>query len=338
MSEIIGLDAGTIHKTLNYRPFSDDELNDIEADLLIVDEASMIDLDLFYRLLSHVSESTSILLIGDYNQLPSVGPGLVLRDIVDSGVIPSTILKKVFRQRSGSNIVDTAYHVLNNEPEKVKRFYKSSKSTGEDFIFLDIENPDSISGIIERYIEQMISNGVPAEKIQIITPFNNGSLGVSGLNEAMRKILNPNGKSKGMVSVSCNKFFCPADRVIQTENNYDQGVFNGTIGYVISVDESNNSAVLEFDGVQHDYNYKELHDVKLGYAITVHKSQGSEFNYVIMPLVKNHMYVSNRNLLYTAITRARKKFVLIGQDCALVETCDKIQHFSRKSQIKAKLA
>lgn len=336
MSEVINLPAGTIHKTLNYIPFSDGELNDIKADFLIIDEVSMMDIDLFYRVLTHVSDNTSILLVGDYNQLPSVGPGLILRDLIDSGVIPTTILKKVFRQTSGSNIIDVAYSVLNCKPEDITRYSVKDK-TSEDFIFLNIEDSGSISKYIEKYVRLMQKNGISTEDIQIITPANEGSLGVSGLNAMMKNIVNPNGKLKGEIFISSLKSFSPGDRVIQTKNNYDQGVFNGNIGYIVSVDEAKSTAVIDFDGVKHDYKRKELLDLKLGYAITVHKSQGSEFKYVIMPIAMDHMYINNRNLLYTAITRAKARFFLIGQDQAFVETCEAIQHFSRKSQIKQKL-
>lgn len=334
MSEVISLPATTIHKSLNYVPFSEIELNDIKADLLIIDETSMMDVDLFFKVLSHISENTSILLVGDYNQLPSVGPGLILRDLIDSKIIPTTILTKVFRQTNGSNIVETAYYVLNNNPKAIR---PAEKGCHDDFMFFKTKDSSNISSIISRYFETMSSRGISYDSIQVITPFNNGYLGVSGLNMLIRDIVNPNGRALGEIYISPTKTFWCGDRVIQTKNNYDLEVFNGSIGKIISIDSSKNSAIIEFDGVKKDYKHKDILDLKLGYAITVHKSQGSEFEYVIMPMSMEHLYVSNRNLLYTAITRAKKKFILVGTEESLIKTCDKIEHFSRKSQIKNKL-
>lgn len=337
MSEVINLPAMTVHKKLNYIPFSEVELKDIDADLLIIDETSMMDIDLFYRVLTHISSNTSVLLVGDHNQLPSVGPGLILRDLIDTHAIPTTILTTVFRQAKGSNIADIAYKVLNNQPDEIPHYRLGDKSKHEDFIFLSTDSSLNIQENIVKYLRLLMNKGISTEQIQIITPANNGLLGVNGLNSIARDILNPYGKSKGEYYVSPTKNFYVGDRVLQTKNNYDLNVFNGSIGTILSIDKENASMIIDFDGTNKEYKHKDILDLKLGYAITVHKSQGSEFDYVLMPMVMEHSFVSNRNLLYTAITRAKKKFMLVGQDEALNSVCNNTYFFSRKSQIKSKL-
>lgn len=332
MNEVISLPAQTIHKTLNYLPFSPDSITDIECDLLIIDEVSMVDIDLFHKILSHIKPQTSIVLIGDYNQIPSVGPGLILRDLIDSKKIPTTILTKVFRQSNGSSITSAAYDVLNNIPENIK-----DRENNSDFIFYNTSSTIQTTRIIEKYIEKMLSCGISPDDIQILTPLNNGPTGVSGLNSLGRTMFNPDWQTKPQIELSPIKTFCRDDRVLQTKNNYDLETFNGSIGKIKSIDDIKDEAIIEFQEEDKLYSKKDMRDLQLGYAITVHKSQGSEFPYVIMPITKENSYVNNRNLLYTAITRARKKFILVGTRDELNAVCGKIHHFSRKSQIKEKL-
>lgn len=333
MSEVINLPAQTIHKKLNCIPFSDMDLTEIDADLLIIDEVSMIDIDLFYKLLSNISEQTSIILVGDYNQLPSVGPGLILRDLINSNQITHIKLEKIFRQKNNSNIIDAAYKVLNGQ-----NLDKYKKIKDSDFIFYDVDNDFEITKIIKDYLSKMIEHHkINPSDIQILTASNDGELGTTGLNELFKNIVNPKTEDDEFVYLSPTKIFHEKDRIIQTKNNYQLKVFNGSIGYINSINLMNNTIDVEFYDDNIEYKLNDLRDLKLAYAITVHKSQGSEFDYIIMPIARTHMFVNNINLLYTAITRTKIKFILIGQENTLKEILTKREHFSRKSQIKDKL-
>lgn len=325
MSEVIGLPACTIHKKLGY---GTGETLDIDENLLIIDECSMMDIDLFYKTLSAVSDDTTIVLVGDYNQLPSVGPGLILRDLVDSEKIPATMLKSVFRQSNGSEIITAANAVLNKQSSKINREY------GKDFVFVEQTSKQEIYENISGSIKYLINHGVSADRIQILTPQNEGLIGTTGLNNLMRDICNPP-KTRGSGVLVRNTMFYPGDRIIETENNSELRIFNGSIGTILRV--SSDEVVADFDGMTVVLSMNDMKTIKLGYAITVHKSQGSEFDYVFMPLINEHEFTLNKNLLYTGITRAKKMFVLLGQTEVLTNTIQKEIIWDRKSQIKPKL-
>lgn len=323
MSDVIGMPACTLHKKLGFGSMLSDP---IVEELLIVDECSMIDVELFYKLLYNVSDNTSIVLVGDYNQLPSVGPGLILRDLMDSGVIQSTILSRVFRQSGDSEIVVAANAVLNKDAEQINREY------GRDFVFIERYNKQDIYNDLQGSIQYLIENGIEPNRIQIITPQNDGILGTSGLNNMMRELCNQNTDVGMLVN---NVMFYVGDRIIATENNGNLGIYNGSIGTIISI--AKRSVIADFDSRHIILSEGDMRKIKLGYAISVHRSQGAEFDFTFMPLIREHEFTLNKNLLYTAITRAKKMFVLIGEDDVLRNTVKKEVIWDRKSQIKEKL-
>lgn len=325
MSDVIGLPACTIHRKIGY---GCGENMPIEENLLIIDECSMMDIELFNRTLDACSNDTTIILVGDYNQLPSVGPGLILRDLVDSGVIPATILKSVFRQSNGSEIINAANAVLGKQESLINEEY------GKDFVFIEQDSTQEVYENIAGCIRYLINNGIDSDRIQILTPQNEGLIGTTGLNNMMRDICNPS-HSRGNGILIKNTMFFSGDRIIETENNTEKGIFNGSMGTIIRI--NSDETVADFDGRTVVLSTKEMHTVKLGYAITVHKSQGSEFDFVFMPIVNEHEFTLNKNLLYTGITRAKKMFVLLGQKEALNNTIHKEIVWDRKSQIKNKL-
>ncbi len=325
MSDVIGLPACTIHKKLGY---GSGQTLPIDENLLIIDECSMMDIDLFYKTLSAISDETNVVLVGDYNQLPSVGPGLILRDLVDSNAIPSTMLKSVFRQSNGSEIIVAANAVLDKQHDKINTKF------GKDFVFVEQSSKQEIYENISGSIKYLIDNGVDADRIQILTPQNEGMVGTTGLNNLMRDICNP-ATTRGNGILIKNTMFFPGDRIIETENNSELGIFNGSMGKIIRINKD--ETVADFDGRTVILSQSDMATIKLGYAITVHKSQGSEFDYVFMPMINEHEFTLNKNLLYTGITRAKKMFVLFGQSDVLNNTIEKEIVWDRKSQIKAKL-
>ena len=317
MFETTGLEAKTIHRLLEARgagAFARDESNPLECDLLVVDECSMVDLPLFSRLLRAFPSSGSLLLVGDMDQLPSVGPGMVLRDLIDSGVVPVARLTEVFRQAAHSKIITSAHQInagyLPELPEK---------GAESDFFFVERNEPEQIADTLL----EMVKTRIPAKfrcdairEIQVLAPMNRGSLGIRELNARLQDMLNPKRANEPHVE----KFgwqFRVRDKVIQTENNYDKDVFNGDIGQIRSIDPDQGEVVIQYDNRDVTYDYGELDEVSLAYAITIHKSQGSEFPVVVIPLATQQYVLLQRNLVYTGITRGKRLVMLIGQQKAL---------------------
>ena len=317
MFETTGLEAKTIHRLLEARgggAFARDERNPLECDLLVVDECSMVDLPLMNRLLRAFPSAASLLLVGDVDQLPSVGPGMVLRDLIDSGVVPVARLTEVFRQAADSKIITSAHQInAGHLPELPE------KGTDSDFFFIERPEPDEIA---ETLLE-MVKTRIPSKfrfdairDIQVLAPMNRGSLGIRELNARLQDTLNPARANEPYVE----KFgwqFRVRDKVIQTENNYDKDVFNGDIGQIRSIDPEQREVVVQYDNREVTYDYGELDEVSLAYAITIHKSQGSEFPVVVIPLATQQYLLLQRNLIYTGITRGKKLVVLVGQRKAL---------------------
>ena len=325
MSDVIGLPACTIHKKIGY---GSDQLLPINEDLLIIDECSMMDIELFSKTLAAISENTSIILVGDYNQLPSVGPGLILRDLIDSNVISHTILKSVFRQSNGSEIINAANAVLDKDISRINEQF------GKDFVFIEQVSKKEICENISGSIKYLLNNGVDPSQIQILTPQNDGIIGTTGLNNLMREICNPT-NNHNVGALFKNTMFYPGDRIIETENNSELNIFNGSIGNITEI--TKDEVIADFDGRRVVLANKDMASIKLGYAITVHRSQGSEFDYVFVPIISEHEFTLNKNLVYTAITRAKKMCVLFGEKDVLNNTIMKEIVFDRKSQIKARL-
>lgn len=318
LSEATGLPARTIHRLLEVQPgtgaFTRRENRPLECDLLVVDESSMVDINLMASLLRAIPNHASLILVGDTDQLPSVGPGMVLQNVIESKVVPVIRLLEVFRQAAGSRIIRTAHQINHGEiPEP------TPKGEESDFFFISREEPD----IISRTLIEMVKTRVPAKfnfdpirDIQVLCPLNRGSLGVREMNVQLQNELNPQRQEEPWVE----KFgwhFRIRDKVIQTENDYDKDVFNGDIGQIEGIDPIEREIRVRFDQRTVTYDFGELDELSLAYAITVHKSQGSEFPVVLMPIATQQFMLLQRNLIYTGVTRGKKLVVLIGQQKAL---------------------
>jgi len=316
--EATRMEAKTIHRLLEVNPasgtFTRNEGRPLECDLLVVDETSMVDVPLMNHLLRAVPPSASLLLVGDVDQLPSVGPGMVLRHLIESGVVPVVRLTEVFRQAAHSRIITTAHRI--NEgmmPEA------PAKETDSDFYFVERAEPDQIAATLLEMVKQRIPARFrldPIRDLQVLCPMNRGSLGVRELNVKLQAELNPV-RPEEPVAEKFGWQFRVRDKVIQTENNYDKDVFNGDIGQIASVDPVEREVVVRFDQREVVYDFGELDEVALAYAITIHKSQGSEFPAVVIPLAMQQYLLLQRNLVYTGITRGKELVVVIGQRKAL---------------------
>lgn len=336
MTELTGMEAKTIHRLIGLNGLEEEEekqeLDNVEADFLIIDEASMIDAYLFYCLLSCITENTNILIIGDYQQLPSVGPGLILRDLINSKEIETTILKEVYRQAQDSQIIANAHKIINGDKN-----LNLDKNKG-DFYFIETKSKTNIKNTIIRCIERLLETGFKINDIQVLTPTNKGDLGVVELNKAIQKKFNPCDKNKEEIKVGLERAFRVGDRVIQTENNYDLEVFNGETGIITEIKEGEIKEItVDFGDKEIVYIKDTVAQLELAYAITIHKSQGSEFKVVLTPVHSSQAILLNRNIIYTGLTRARERVVYIGDKEEFNKGIDKIDIIERNSQIREKL-
>ena len=332
MSETTGFEARTVHRMLELNGgaegsggFERDESKPLEADVIIVDEMSMVDISLMYSLLKAISVGTRLILVGDVNQLPSVGPGSVLRDIIQSHACNVVMLTKIFRQASTSDIIVNAHKI--NHGEEVILDNKSM-----DFFFLKRYDADVIINVVLQLIKQKLPKFVDATPydIQVLTPMRKGLLGVERLNGILQRYMNPPANDKVEKEYG-STVFREGDKVMQTKNNYQLaweirtkfgltvdkglGIFNGDMGIIRQINDFAEQMIIEFDeGRMVEYPYKLLDELELAYAITIHKSQGSEYPAVVIPLLSGPMMLMNRNLLYTAVTRARKCVTLVGNE------------------------
>ena len=332
MSETTGFEARTVHRMLELNGgaegsggFERDESNPLEADAIMVDEMSMVDISLMYSLLKAISVGTRLILVGDVNQLPSVGPGSVLRDIIQSHACNVVMLTKIFRQASTSDIIVNAHKI--NHGEEVILDNKSM-----DFFFLKRYDADVIINVVLQLIKQKLPKFVDATPydIQVLTPMRKGLLGVERLNGILQRYMNPPANDKVEKEYG-STVFREGDKVMQTKNNYQLaweirtkfgltvdkglGIFNGDMGIIRQINDFAEQMIIEFDeGRMVEYPYKLLDELELAYAITIHKSQGSEYPAVVIPLLSGPMMLMNRNLLYTAVTRARKCVTLVGNE------------------------
>ena len=340
MTEATGYEAQTIHRLLevNVNPEEEDSVggflrnrqNPLEADVIIIDEMSMVDLPLMHALLSAVVPGTRLVLVGDVDQLPSVGPGSVLRDIIASGSFAVVTLTRIFRQAGESDIVVNAHKINAGEPVVL-----DNKS--RDFFFLKRQDADTIIGVIIFLIQKKLPAYVGAQpsEIQVMTPTRKGLLGVERLNQILQRYLNPEDPKKNEKEIN-GRLFREGDKVMQIKNNYqlewevktkyglavDQGtgIFNGDMGVVTEINQYTETVEVEFDeGRKVKYGFEMTDELELAYAITVHKSQGSEYPAVIIPLLPGPRLLYNRNLLYTAVTRAKKCLTIIGSDAVFQE-------------------
>lgn len=332
MTEATGLEAKTIHRLLEYHPkegYQRNEGNPLKGDALIVDECSMIDLLLMFHLLKALPSSMRLVLVGDVDQLPSVGAGNVLRDVIESRRIPVIRLTRIFRQAQSSRIVLNA-HAINQG-----QFPDISNGKQTDFFFLPQEHFEEVADQIVHLVQHRLPKayGRPIRDIQVLTPMQKGGLGAMALNIALQRALNPSGQglTRGLFT------YREGDRVMQTRNNYEKKVFNGDLGYVESVDIDENTLQVNFDGNRVSYDIADLEDLTLAYATTIHKAQGSEYPIVVMPVTMHHFVMLQRNLIYTGITRAKQICVLIGEKQALQYAIRNQQVLKRNSRLKERL-
>ena len=332
MSEATGMEAKTIHRLLEFNPqdgYKRNDENPLEADALIVDECSMIDIILMNNLLKAVPTSMRLVLVGDIDQLPSVGAGNVLRDIIESHKIPVIRLTRIFRQAQSSRIVMSA-HAINQG-----RFPDTSNGKQTDFFFIEQGDPEAVA----KEIVNLVKNRLPkaylrkTSDIQVLTPMQRGVVGASNLNMALQSALNPSQLALNRGGYS----FRQGDRVMQLRNNYDKEVFNGDLGYVDQIDMEERTLQVNFDGRLVEYDVSELDELTLAYATTIHKSQGSEYPIVVMPILMTHYVMLQRNLIYTGITRAKKICVLIGTKKALAFAIRNMSVLKRNTRLKERL-
>lgn len=309
LAEATGRPAKTIHRLLAFKPgegFGRNEDNPLEADMVIIDEASMLDLVLTNNLLKAISPDSHLLLVGDVDQLPSVGAGDVLRDLIDSGVAAVIRLSVIFRQAAGSLIIRNAHRI--NEglmPETPKG--------ADDFFLFIMEEPDEAATLLVDIVKQRIPRKFgldPFDDIQVLSPMYNGSTGVSNLNQLLQQAMNPPGKRPERRLGG--RVFRVGDKVMQTVNNYDKDVYNGDIGRITALDLVQQTMTVSIDGAPVVYDFLEVDELVHAYAISVHKSQGSEYPCIVLPVMTQHYLLLQRNLLYTAVTRAKKLVVLVG--------------------------
>ena len=332
MSEATGMDAKTIHRLLEYNPqdgYKRNDENPLDGDALIVDECSMIDILLMNNLMKAVPVTMRLVLVGDIDQLPSVGAGNVLRDIIDSQKIPVVRLTRIFRQAQKSRIVMSA-HAINQG-----RFPDMSNGRDTDFFFMKEEDPERVAATVVRLVKERLPRayGQRPDKIQVLTPMQRGIVGAANLNLSLQEALNPSGPSLNRGGYTYRQ----ADRVMQVRNNYDKEVFNGDLGYVESVNTEDRTLTVDFDGRSVEYDVTELDELTLAYATTIHKAQGSEYPIVVMPVLMTHFVMLQRNLIYTGITRAKKICVLLGAAKALAYAVRNVSVLKRNTRLKERL-
>ena len=348
LSEATGMEAKTIHRLLEAKPpegYNHNEENPLEGDVLILDECSMIDVVLMYNLLKAIPDKMTLIMVGDIDQLPSVGPGNVLRDIIDSDCVPVVRLTKIFRQAQSSRIVMNAHCINQGKKPDI------SNGKQSDFFFIDVDKLIDTTGIKEEDIPALRAERtsqeilelvgkklpkyyhIPSNEIQVLTPMQRGNIGASNLNQVLQKVINPGEtglRKRGIL-------FKVKDKVMQIRNNYDKNVFNGDIGIVESVDMEDCKLTVNFDGRNVEYDVSELDELNLAYATTIHKSQGSEYPVVVIPVLMSHYVMLQRNLIYTGITRAKKILVMVGTVKALYHAIRTVVVTKRNTFLKERL-
>ncbi len=313
LSETTGMEAKTIHRLLEYKPpegYKKNEENPLDCDVLIIDETSMVDIILMYNLLKATPDHAIVILIGDVDQLPSVGAGNVLKDIIDSGVVNVVRLTRIFRQALGSAIITNAHKINKGE------FPKLRGGKDSDFFFIEEEDPEKIVEIIKGLCTRRLPGYYkvdPVNDIQVLSPMQRGETGAYNLNLVLQEALNPS-----VISIKYGGItYRLKDKVMQIKNNYEKNVFNGDIGIITHIDTEDRVVIISFDENEVEYDATELDEIVLAYATTIHKSQGSEYSIVVVPITTQHFIMLQRNLLYTCVTRAKRAIVLVGTKKAI---------------------
>ena len=337
LSESTGLEAKTIHRLLEFDPqsfgFKRNRENPLETDLLVIDEASMVDIVLMNRLLAALPDKAALMLVGDVDQLPSVGPGAVLGDIIRSGKVPAISLTEIFRQAASSRIIINAHRINHGEMPLRREGTELS-----DFYFIPATSPEEIYAKLIQVITERIPKRFglhPVRDVQVLTPMNKGGLGARALNVELQKVLNEKAEPK---VTRFGTVFAPGDKVIQTVNNYDKEVFNGDIGQIVKIDVEKNLLQVDYDGRVVEYEFGELDEISLAYATSIHKSQGSEYPAVIIPLAMQHYTLLERNLIYTAVTRGKKLVTIIGEPKALAMAINNVKSSQRLTNLTARIS
>jgi exodeoxyribonuclease V alpha subunit len=335
LTETTGLEAKTIHRLLEFDPtsmgFVHNQTNPLRADLVVVDEVSMVDVALMSQLLRAIPDNAAVVLVGDVDQLPSVGPGSVLADMIASERMPTVRLTEIFRQAATSQIIVNAHRINQGQLPAMR------EDSSSDFYVIPADTPEDIQAKLLRVVTERIPQRFglhPIRDIQILTPMNRGSLGARALNAVLQQALNPEATPR------VTRFgwtYAPGDKVIQTVNNYEKDVYNGDIGQVAQVDVEEGEVTIDFEGRLVTYDVGELDEVALAYAATVHKSQGSEYPVVVIPLATQHYPMLARNLLYTGVTRGKQMVVVIGQPRALAIAVRNVRATQRLTNLAARL-
>jgi exodeoxyribonuclease V alpha subunit len=336
MSEATGHEAKTLHRLLEFDPrtktFLRTEEHPLDGDMVIVDETSMVDAPLFAHLVSAIPDRAQLVLVGDIDQLPSVGPGSVLRDIIQSGRADVSVLDQIFRQAEASLIVINAHRVNRGEMPQLDR----SQRDNVDFFLVEREEPEDILATMKELIGRRIPTRFgldPIADVQVLTPMHRGNLGAANLNAELQSLLNPEGEalSRG------DRLIRRGDKVMQLRNNYDLGVFNGDVGRVTEVHAADRALAVEFDERVVRYEAADLDELALAYACSIHKSQGSEYPAVVLPLSTQHFVMLERNLLYTAVTRGRRLVVIVGSKRALSLAVHNHKQHARWTRFRSRL-
>lgn len=337
LSESTSMEAKTIHRLLEFDPrqggFKRNKENPLEADLVVIDESSMIDVTLMHQLLKAIPSEASVLFVGDVDQLPSVGPGSVLADLILSEQLPVVRLTEIFRQAASSKIIVNA-HRINHGQMPLSAEKKDDLS---DFYFIPCETPEEIVGKMMQVICRRIPERFgldPLHDVQVLAPLNRGGLGSRALNAELQKRLNQS-TEPGVTRFGWT--YKTGDKVIQTLNNYDKDVFNGDIGTILAVDIEENKLIIVFEGREVEYDVSDLDELLPAYAVSIHKSQGSEYPAVVIPLAMQHFMMLERNLLYTGVTRGKKLVVIVGQPKALAMAVNNVRSSTRLTALKERI-
>ena len=337
LAETTGRTAKTVHRLLEFDPvtgeFKKDQQHPLTGDLFVLDETSMVDVVLGYQFLRAVPQEACVILVGDVDQLPSVGPGSVLADLISSNVVPVVRLTEIFRQASQSQIVTAAYAINHGQMPQL-----SAPEALTDFYFVEADEPEEIQDLLVRLVKERIPTRFgfdPKADIQVLAPMNRSLLGARNLNQVLQTALNPSDNGPEVQRFGWT--FRIGDRVIQTENNYNRDVFNGDLGVIEKINRIEQVMAVDFEGRSVEYDFGDLDELSLAYVLSIHKSQGSEFPCVVIPLHTQHYLMLQRNLLYTAVTRGKKLVVMVGSKKALGMAVRRIDTRQRHTTLRARL-
>jgi exodeoxyribonuclease V alpha subunit len=338
LSEATGREASTLHRLLEYDPrsggFQRHRNNPLEVDAIIVDESSMIAIDMADALLAALPDHARLVLVGDVDQLPSVGPGAVLRDVIASGSIATVRLTEIFRQAAGSTIVTNAHRIHSGEPPV------GGTNKDEEFYVLDRRTPEAATSLVEELMGRRLKRSFgfdPIEDVQLLTPMQRGPTGAIALNEMLQRVLNPPGPGVDEVQRG-NRTFRLGDKVMQLRNNYDKDVFNGDIGRVTGIDKGERKLTITFEGRAIVFSENDLDELTLAYATSIHKSQGSEYTAVVVLMLTQHFVMLSRNLLYTAVTRGKRLVVLVSDPRAMSLALAEVRKEQRRTHLARRIA